>query len=87
MSSFQAILLTKDVVLWQQEDNNQHGLIVRLLKEMGFYLENIEGVILSPNGNEIFRCHKVMDKLLHSKIILFKYPDAYLERLDETRRV
>ena len=80
MSSFQAILLTKDVVLWQQEDNNQHGLIVRLLKEMGFYLENIEGVILSPNGNEILRFHKVMNESLHSKIILFKYPDAYLER-------
>ena len=78
MSSFQAILLTKDVVLWQQEDNNQHGLIVRLLKEMGFYLENIEGVILSPNGNEILRFYKVMHESLHSKIILSRHPDSYL---------
>jgi len=84
MGSFQAKLLTKTGVLWQQEDSNQHGLLVRLLTEMGFYLENIEGIILSPNGNEIFRCHKVMKDPLHSKMILFKHPDSYLEkRLDE----
>jgi len=76
MGHFLATLLTQDKVLWQQEGNNQHDLIVQLLTEMRFYLENIEGVILTANGREVFHCHKVVTDPLNAKIILFRRPNS-----------
>jgi len=79
MDRFQAKLRTQKEIIWQQEDNNQHGLIVQMLTEMKFYLENIEGVIFSPTGREVFRCHKVVKDPLNAKIILFKDSESYLK--------